>query len=140
MPIVRGLIGVTDPQRQRPPLVDIGFDASQGTNVTVNGPGISWAGWTFRWRSDRRAGIELTDARFDEGIGSRRVMYEAYLADLFVPYQDPDPNWAFRTLLDSAEFGLGADPGPLLIKAPNPKSLKRLPSGLGVNPKRSGLS
>ena len=36
-------------------------------------------------------------------------------------------------------FGLGAEPGPLLRNVPNPKSLKRMPSELGVNPKPSGL-
>jgi primary-amine oxidase len=73
----------------------------------VDGHVVTWAGWSLRWRADRRTGVELVDVRFDAGTGPRRVLYEAYLSDLFVPYQDPDPAWAFRTLLDSAEFGLG---------------------------------
>lgn len=96
-----------DPQRQRPPLTPIGFDTSAGSNLSVDGYGIEWSGWSFRWRADRRTGVEIADARFDGGDGQTRVLYEGYLSDLFVPYQDPDPAWAFRTLLDSAEFGLG---------------------------------
>ena len=37
------------------------------------------------------------------------------------------------------EFGLGAEPGPLLRKVPIPKSLKPKPKGFAVNPKKSGV-
>jgi len=96
------------PVRQRPALDPVGFTSAKRPNVKVDGVGLSWAGWSLRWRSDRRAGIELDDVSFDVGSGRRRVLYEAGLGDLFVPYQDPSPAWAERTLLDSAEFGMGS--------------------------------
>ncbi len=96
-----------DPQRQRPPLADLGFTAADETSLRVTDHAIEWAGWSMRWGANRRTGIELNSLDFDTGTGARRVMYEAYLSDLFVPYQDPDPAWSFRTLLDSAEFGMG---------------------------------
>lgn len=97
-----------DPARQRPPLEPLPSGASATPNVAIDGHSISWAGWSMRWAGDRRTGIALHSLVFDGGAGARRVMYEAYLSDLFVPYHDPDPEWAFRTLLDSVEFGLGS--------------------------------
>lgn len=97
-----------DVQRQRPPLVADSDAASSSTSLRVDGHTIEWSGWSLRWSANRRTGIELNSLSFDTGTGARRVMYEAYLSDLFVPYQDPDPAWSFRTLLDSAEFGLGS--------------------------------
>ena len=95
------------PKRQRPPLEPVVF-ASGRSNVRVDGTQIGWDGWSLRWRANRRSGVEIADVRFDGGTGERRVMYEGSLADLFVPYQHPDPSWTFRTLLDSAEFGMGS--------------------------------
>ena len=86
---------------------DVTFSATGTPGVSIDGSAVSWAGWSLRWRGNVRSGVELADVRFDDGNSPRRVLYEASLADLFVPYQDPDPAWAFRTLLDSAEFGMG---------------------------------
>jgi primary-amine oxidase len=100
------------PRRERPPLTPVVF-ASEGSNVRADGTQLSWSGWSMHWRANRRSGVEIADARFDAGDGARRVLYEASVADLFVPYQHPDPSWAFRTLLDSAEFGMGNTMSPL---------------------------
>lgn len=104
----RPVAPVPDAARQRPPLDPVTFTASGAGNLVLDGSGLSWSGWSLRWRANVRTGIELADVRFDAGTGARRVLYEGYLADLFVPYQDPDPAWSFRTLLDSADFGMGA--------------------------------
>ena len=41
------------------------------------------------------------------------VLYQGALAEVFVPYQDPDQNWFYRTFMDEGEFGLGALSSPL---------------------------
>lgn len=94
--------------RERPPLDAVGFTPGEAGRVEVDGARIAWQGWDLRWRANQRTGIELADVRFGDVESLRRVLYQASLADLFVPYQDPDPAWTFRTLLDSVEFGMGS--------------------------------
>lgn len=98
---------VAEAGRQRPALDPVVFTPNGMSNIDVDGTEVRWAGWSMRWRGNRRTGVELADVRFNTGSGARPVMYEASVSDLFVPYQHPDPSWTFRTLLDSAEFGLG---------------------------------
>lgn len=104
----QGAVPVALARRERPPLEAVSF--SGNPNVHVDGSTVQWGGWAMHWRGNRRSGVEIADVRFDaaDGNGARRVMYEASLGDLFVPYQSSDPNWSFRTLLDSAEFGMGS--------------------------------
>ena len=51
--------------------------------------------------------------RFKDGERWRDIAYEMTLAEIFVPYMDPDPNWRFRAPLDAAELGLGVAASPL---------------------------
>jgi primary-amine oxidase len=96
-----------------PSLSPVAMVPAGAGNLRVDGNAVRWAGWQFRYRADMRAGLVVADARLDLGDGPRRVLYEAYLSDLYVPYHDPDPAWAFRTFLDSAEFGMGTTMTPL---------------------------
>jgi primary-amine oxidase len=125
------------PVVNRPPLEPVTFSGDPAANITIDGYGIGWAGWTLRWRADRRFGIGIADGRFDRGSGPQPVLYEAYVADLFVPYQDPDPAWSFRTLLDSAEFGLGSTLSSLVPVVDCPDGARFLDAAI---PNDSGLA
>jgi len=106
--VPQGAVPVAAPKRQRPEMETVSYTGNP--NVRMSGTSVQWGGWAMRWRGNRRSGVEVADVRFDagDGAGARRVLYEASLGDLFVPYQSSDPNWTFRTLLDSAEFGMGS--------------------------------
>ena len=58
-------------------------------------------------RADKRAGLILNLLRFDDGSKLREIAYQMNVAEMFVPYMDPDPTWSYRTFMDAGEFGLG---------------------------------
>ena len=97
--------GLVEPVARQP----VGAAATTSpTTAAVDGSHVAWGGWSLRWRLDRRVGLVVSDVSFDAGSGPVGVLYEGSLSDLYVPYQSPDPGWAWRTLLDAGEFGMGA--------------------------------
>jgi len=89
-------------------LKPIAIMAPQGTNIQIDGLfNIKWSNWSLHARADKRAGLILNLIRFNDGLHWRDVAYQLNLSEIFVPYMDPDPTWAYRTFLDAGEFGIG---------------------------------
>lgn len=78
-------------------------------DFTVAGSGVTWGAWSFRFRLDRRAGLVVSLLRYAD----RMILYRGSLAEMFVPYMDPDPAWSFRAFMDEGEWGLGLAASPL---------------------------
>jgi primary-amine oxidase len=78
----------------------------------VDGNEVRWKNWSLHYRLDRRAGLILSLLRFRDHDRERLVLYRGSLAEIFVPYMDPDPGWSFRTFMDVGEndFGFMASP------------------------------
>lgn len=95
----------------RPPLKPIRITQPEGKNFSVSGNFIEWQKWRFHLRFDRRSGTVISLVTYD----GRSVLYQGSLAEVFVPYQDPDVNWFYRTFMDAGEFGLGALSSPLKL-------------------------
>ena len=78
----------------------------------IDGNAVHWKNWSFHYRLDRRAGLIISLVRYRDGERDRLVLYRGSLAELFVPYMDPDPGWSFRAFLDQGEndFGFMASP------------------------------
>lgn len=95
----------------RPPLKPIRITQPEGTNVAINGNFIEWQKWRFHVRFDRRVGTVISLATYD----GRSILYQGCLSEVFVPYQDPDANWFYRTFMDEGEFGFGALSSPLSL-------------------------
>jgi primary-amine oxidase len=90
------------------PTKPITMVAPNGPNIELSGNlNIKWANWTMHARADKRAGVILNLVRFNDGVKTRDVAYQMNIAEMFVPYMDPDPTWSYRTFLDAGEFGLG---------------------------------
>ena len=82
--------------------------APTGTNIQLSGNlNIKWANWTLHARADKRAGLILSNIKFNDHGRARDVAWQINLSEVFVPYMDPDPTWSYRTFLDAGEFGLG---------------------------------
>ena len=91
-----------------PSLTPIVIAAPEGTNIKLSGNlEIKWANWSMHARADKRAGLILNLLRFDDGTKLREIAYQMNVAEMFVPYMDPDPAWSYRTFMDAGEFGLG---------------------------------
>lgn len=86
--------------------VDIRVAEKGNVKVTENF-NITWQRWSLRARADKRAGLILSLVKFNDGKTLRDIAYQMNVSELFVPYMDPDANWAYRTFLDAGEFGLG---------------------------------
>ena len=93
----------------RPPMKPIRILQPEGSNVSMAGHFLEWQKWRFHVRFDRRAGTIISLVTFD----GQSVLYQGSLAEVFVPYQDPDQNWFYRTYMDEGEFGFGALASPL---------------------------
>ena len=79
----------------------------------VAGSEVRWRGWSFHYRMDRRAGLVVSLLRYDDRGRKRLVLYRGSLAEMFVPYMDGGPAWAFRNFMDEGEWGLGLASSPL---------------------------
>ena len=82
-------------------------EARAATNFMRDGNTVRWNNWSFHYRMDPRAGLILSQVRYRDADDDRMVLYRGSLAEIFVPYMDPDPNWSFRTYMDEGEYGLG---------------------------------
>ena len=85
-----------------------------GRGFAIDGYRVRWRQWSFRYRMDPRAGLVLALVRHADAGRRRLVLYRGSVAELFVPYMDPDPAWAFRTWLDVGEHGFGTLASPLV--------------------------
>jgi primary-amine oxidase len=82
-------------------------DAFENAHVTAEDGLLRWRHWSFHHRLDRRAGLIVSLVRYRDDERDRLVLYRGSLAEMFVPYMDPDPNWAFRAWFDVGENDFG---------------------------------
>jgi primary-amine oxidase len=93
-----------DLSRQVPP----GRRRGAPADFRVEGHEVHWHHWSLHYGFDRRAGLIVWLVRYNDGGRERLVLYRGSLAELFVPYMDGAPGWAFRAFLDEGEYGFGA--------------------------------
>jgi primary-amine oxidase len=65
--------------------------------------GVEWQKWAFQVGFNYREGLVLHDLRFD----GRPVLRRASLAEMAVPYADPNPPFPRKCAFDVGDYGLG---------------------------------
>ncbi len=90
-------------QPYRDPMNPIAISLPRGPSYTFDGSFVEWGPWRFHMRMDRRRGIVVSLATFDD----RSVLYQASLSEMWVPYQDPAYGWFFKSYFDAGEYGFG---------------------------------
>jgi primary-amine oxidase len=84
-----------------------------GPSFGVDGWEVSWQKWKFRFAMQPRDGLVLYAVSYADGDVQRPIAYRAALAEMLVPYFDPDANWVWRNAFDEGEYGLGRLASPL---------------------------
>jgi primary-amine oxidase len=72
-------------------------------SFTLDGHYVKWAGWEFHVRPNWRSGNVISQVKLD----GRSVLYQAFLSEIFVPYQSPETDWYWRAYFDLGEYGIG---------------------------------
>lgn len=76
--------------------------------IVVSGQRLQWQGWSLRYSMQPHKGLVIYDVSFQEAGGKpRSVLYKGALAEMVVPYGDPNRAWSFRNAFDVGEYGLG---------------------------------
>ena len=99
--------GAGDLPDGREALKPVEIVSPEGANFTRDGHLVDWQGWRFHVRMDRRVGPVLSTVSFDDAGERRDVLYQMTMAEMFVPYMDPDDGWYFRSYMDIGEYGFG---------------------------------
>ncbi len=82
-------------------------------NYVLDGGHLSWDIWDFRFRTEKRAGLVVSNINVMDGDTKRPIIYQTHLSEVFVPYMDPGEGWYWRTYMDSGEYGFGLFMTPL---------------------------
>ncbi len=92
----------------------IRIEQPHGRGFTLRGHVVEWQKWRFHLRSDQRMGTVISTVTYRDGDAERRILYQGYLSEIFVPYMDPSSDWYARNFLDAGEFIAGGLTKPLL--------------------------
>lgn len=113
VPIAPGAfpVGAKGPFRARRPIEQ---SAPRGRNVKLAGSTVQWENWRFHLRFDPRAGVVLSQVAYRERGSDRSVLYQGFISEIFVPYQDPTAGWYYRNYMDEGEYGLGTSSARLV--------------------------
>jgi primary-amine oxidase len=93
-----------------------------GSNIKIKGSFVLWQNWNFHVRWDIRSGVVVSLVNYTEKNGPRSILYQGYLSEIFVPYQDPTESWYYRTYMDEGDFGFGSMGSQLVPGADCPAS------------------
>lgn len=90
------------------------FHQPNGAGFKIEGHQIEWQKWKFHVRPDHRVGMVISTVSYSDGDDERKVMYEGFLSEIFVPYMDPAFGWYPRNFIDLGEYTAGGFTNPLI--------------------------
>jgi primary-amine oxidase len=98
----------------RAPLPPLLTSQPRGPGFEVSGHEVRWQNWRFRYALHPREGLVLYTVGYQDGNRLRPILYRASLAELMVPYGDPEITWSWRNAFDEGEYaGVGRGALPL---------------------------
>ena len=88
---------------------------AEGPSFKVEGNEVSWQKWSFRVGFTRREGLVLHGIAYEDQGRKRPIIYRASLAELVVPYGDPEEQNFRKNAFDVGEVGIGILANPLTL-------------------------
>ncbi|MCZ2839216.1 primary-amine oxidase [Modestobacter sp. VKM Ac-2985] len=110
VPVPTGSGNYDDPAVSGPPRTTqkpIEITQPEGSSLSLEGNVLSWEKWSLRVGFDTREGLVLHQIGFDEGAGVRPIVYRASIAEMVVPYADPNPVRSWQNYFDTGEYLVG---------------------------------
>lgn len=80
---------------------------AEGPSFQVEGNEVSWQKWKFRIGFTPREGLVLHTISYTDAGKTRPVIYRASIAEMVVPYGDPQELYFRKNAFDLGEYGLG---------------------------------
>lgn len=80
----------------------------EGPSFEVEGHEICWQKWRMRIGFTPREGLVLYTVSYNDDGVERPIFYRASLAEMTVPYGDPQPHHYRKNAFDVGEYGLGS--------------------------------
>ncbi len=97
--------GAGEPYRDD--LRPIAITQPEGASFTLSGSELSWQKWSMVVAMHPREGLTLHDIAYTEAGERRQICHRASIAELVIPYGDPNPTVHFKNVFDTGEYGMG---------------------------------
>lgn len=91
----------------RTDLKPINITQPEGVSFQVNGRELEWQNWRFHIGFNYREGIVLNNIRFNDKGTERPIFYRLSLAEMVVPYGNPEHPHHRKHAFDLGEYGAG---------------------------------
>ncbi|WP_329181128.1 primary-amine oxidase [Streptomyces sp. NBC_01477] len=86
-----------------------------GPSFALEGPVLRWQNWRLRLDFNAREGLVLHQVTHRDGDRDRPVLHRASIAEMAVPYAEPDPARNWVCYLDAGEYLLGRNANALRL-------------------------
>ena len=87
----------------------------EGPSFTLDGHAVSWQKWDLVVGFHPREGLVLHDVSYTDAGRRRQICHRASIAELLVPYGDPNPTVHFKNVFDVGEYGMGSLTNSLVL-------------------------
>jgi primary-amine oxidase len=91
----------------RADLAPIEITQPDGVSFVVDGNRVAWQKWELVVGFHPREGLVLHDVSYTDGGERRQICHRASIAELVIPYGDPNPTVHFKNVFDTGEYGMG---------------------------------
>ena len=85
----------------------------EGTSFTLDGRELRWQSWRLRVGFSHRESLVLNEIGYEQDGQLRPICHRASIAELVIPYGDPNPTVHFKNVFDIGEYGVGPLVNPL---------------------------
>ena len=79
----------------------------EGTSFTLDGRELRWQKWRLRVGFSHRESLVLHEIGYEQDGQVRPICHRASIAELVIPYGDPNPTVHFKNVFDIGEYGVG---------------------------------